>query len=55
MNAKQAARMAQKAAAAEATQKKFDFDLLIDPVSAPEDRFMMYVHGKSQNKAVMLG
>ena len=35
--------------------EKHRMDLLIDPVSAPGDRFMMYVHGKSQIKAVMLG
>ena len=35
--------------------EKHRMDLLIDPVSEPGDRFMMYVHGKSQIKAVMLG
>ena len=34
--------------------EKHRMDLLIDPVSEPGDRFMMYVHGKSQIKAVAL-
>lgn len=35
--------------------EKHRMDLLIDPVHEPGDRFMMYMHGKAQIKAVMLG